>query len=102
MPTLRRIREKLDYTHVLRLGRFGHMYIPQSLGAVRASVKPEAGGVTITLTPTRGPYIVRLFTLPREYWPRVFDKRTEQMTVFFRPRGTQLVGFVPYRKEDDE
>jgi hypothetical protein len=95
MRTLRAIREAIDYDLVMRLERYGHLYVPVALGALRPIAYSEGDGVRITLHPTEGLYRERLYVLPREYWRRVFAG-ARQILVFFRKRGAAYTAWVPF------
>jgi hypothetical protein len=95
MATLRSIRKSLTYTHVLRLDRFGHLYIPVSLGALRSVAFPEKDGVRLTLNPSSGLYVHHLFAMPKPYWDLVLPEKGE-LRVFFRRDGDKLRAFVPF------
>jgi hypothetical protein len=101
MATLRSIRERLPYDRALRLGRFGHVYIPQSLGAMRSTAYGDRTGVKITLFPTAGKFVQKLYVLPRPYWELTLPEHGE-LRVFFRKEGTRYVGYVPFINKEQE
>jgi hypothetical protein len=101
MATLRSIRERLSYDLTLRLDRFGHLYIPLSLGSMRATAYGESDGVRITLFPYGGGQVQRLYVMPRQFWKLVLPEKGE-LLVFFRREGTTYRGFVPFINKEKE
>jgi hypothetical protein len=82
----------------MRIGHFGHMYIPVSMGSMRSVTRLEKDGVRVTLVPAKWNYVARLFVMPKEYWKLVFRDSGPTMA-FFRKDGDKLTSLVPFAKE---